>query len=618
VCGIAGFWSFEEADAAELERVAMAMAATLHSRGPDTSASWTDARTGLGLGHTRLRVIDLSEAGAQPMRSHSGRWVIAYNGEIYNASELRDRLGQRRWRGTSDTEVMLEACEAWGVPEAASRANGMFAFAAFDMQSRRLHLARDRVGIKPLYFGLQNGVLLFASQPRALLAHPSFEPRIDNAVLPSYFAFNCVPAPLSIYESVGKVMPGEVVSISESAAVEHERYWDMRDVLREAAADPIADADGAVNGLEALLADAVGRRMVSDVPLGVFLSGGVDSSVVTALMQRHANRPVRTFTIGFDEEIHNEAPYAKAVASHLGTDHTEVYLGPQHARDVIPDLPQWYDEPFADSSQIPTYLVSRMAREHVTVCLSGDGGDEVFAGYRIYRYGADLLRRLHRIPRWLRTPTGIVAGAVPPAIAGAFPSHLKNLSFKLKKTGAILREKDAHMQYQAMLSIWGERVPGWERFDGMPALDPVEMMQFIDTQAYLPDDILTKVDRASMAVGLEARVPLLDHRLIDYSWRLPLRLRNRKALLKQVLFRHVPPQLIERPKSGFTIPVAQWLRGPLRDWAEDLLESPSLDEVVDARAVRRRWQQHQSQTHSWEHGLWGVLMLQAWRRAWRR
>ena len=615
MCGLAGFWTFDGGDKEALTRVSEGMARALHSRGPDSSGTWVDAAAGIGLGHTRLAVIDLTESGQQPMVSRSGRLVIAYNGEIYNARELRDELELSQWRGTSDTEVLLEACDAWGVEATLNRLNGMFAFVLFDQSERCLHLARDRVGIKPLYYGIQNGTLFFASQPKAILAHPDFRPHIDAAGLQSYLAFNTVAAPLSMFESLGKVMPGECVRISAGREIHRQQYWDLSRVVQAAKRDPLTDTREAEDAFEAILLDSVRKRMITDVPLGVFLSGGVDSSMIAALMKTAGASPLKTFTVGFSDARHDEAPYARAVAKHLQTDHTEVILGPSDALDIIPRIPQWYDEPFADSSQIPTCLVSRMAREHVTVCLSGDGGDELFAGYRVYQYGARLLRRINRTPWPARKAMAGAIGILPQALFDALPSRLNNLAFKLQKTRMILTERERHLQYQVMLNLHAATVPGWEAFGTMPDMGVMEMMQFIDTQRYLPNDILTKVDRASMAVSLEARVPLLDHRVVEFAWRLPTALRNQKSLLRSVLYKHVPRELIERPKTGFAMPVADWLRGPLREWATELLDPRKLSDTIDPEWVATQWGQHQRGSHDWQYSLWGVLMFQAWREA---
>ena len=622
---------------------ARAMAAALHHRGPDANGAWSDEEAGVALGHARLSIIDLSPAGAQPMVSSCGRFVIVYNGEIYNADELKRDLataGRTEFRGHSDTEAVLESCAAFGVRATLEKSVGMFALALWDRRDRCLTLARDRLGIKPLYWGEQNGVLLFASELKALVGHPAFRAEIDRNALAAYLRYNYVPAPASIYKGIGKLEPGCLVVQKLGDPARIERYWDLRRIARDGQANPLAltDAD-ATDKAEALLRDAVGRRMISDVPLGAFLSGGIDSSLVVALMQAQSERPVRTFSIGFAEAAFNEAPHAARVAQHLGTAHTELTVTPDQARDVIPQLAEMYDEPFADSSQIPTFLVSQLTRQHVTVALSGDGGDEVFAGYTRYPWGELLRRRTGSVPRPLRLAAARLLGGLSednwdrllsPLPAGWLPSHPGQ---KVRKLADVLSLPDDMSLYRRLVSAWGapEKMVSGSRETPTAAWDDtvaddvpqfLERMQLLDTLTYLPDDILAKVDRASMAVGLEARVPLLDHRVVEFAWQLPRAMRLRgnqgKWLLRQVLYRYVPRGLIERPKMGFGIPVGQWLRGPLRDWAEDLLSRHALEDsgLLDADVVRDAWRRHLSGNRNMATEIWTILMFQAWHRHW--
>ncbi len=619
------------------------MGDALALRGPDDRGVWSDPAAGIALAHRRLSIVDLSPLGHQPMVSSCGRWVIAFNGEIYNFSELRAELEQagRSFRGQSDTEVIVEGCALWGVAETVRRLWGMFAIALWDRKERRLHLVRDRLGIKPLYWGVFGDLVLFGSELKALAAHPGWERRIDRDALAAYLRFAYVPAPRSIWRDVFKLEPGTILTIGADGGRNTDIYWSAADVARAgigARTDwPLSDTE-ATDRLEDLLGDAVNRHMVSDVPLGAFLSGGIDSSTVVALMQKHSRRPVRTFSIGFNEAGYDEAAHAAAIARHIGTDHTELYVEPAHALEIVPRLAEWYDEPFADSSQIPTFLVSEMTRAKVTVALSGDGGDELFAGYNRYR----LARSLGRVLSALPAPLGRVAAggltAMPVAawdrLFGLVPGRLRppQPGDKVHKLAGLLTETPDTV-YRRLVSQWNEpeklAIGGTEPIGPLtdPGLrrdfpDPLDRMQLLDTLTYLPDDILTKVDRASMAVSLEARVPLLDHRVVAFAWSLPHRMKMRdgesKWLLRRVLYRHVPKSLLDRPKMGFGIPIGSWLRGPLRDWAEDLLDETAMraDGLLDPAPIRARWAEHLSGRRNWQYPLWTVLMLQAWRRRW--
>lgn len=639
MCGIAGVLSSAGGSREKIERAATAMADSLAHRGPDDYGVWSDADAGIALTHRRLSIVDLSPAGHQPMTSADGRFVITYNGEIYNFQELRRELEARgaSFRGHSDTEVMLEAFSAYGVTATIKRLIGMFAIGVWDRRERTLTLVRDRLGIKPLYWAKFGGLFLFGSELKALRAFPGWEPRIDRPAVAAFMRYNYVPAPHSVYEGVRKLEPGTILTLPFGGETRLEKYWDAREVARAGLADPIDASDGELTDqLEALLLDAVSRRMVADVPVGAFLSGGVDSSTVVALMQAANSGPVRTYTIGFDLPGFNEAGHAAAVAKHLGTQHTETIVTAQQALDVIPRLPEFYDEPFADSSQIPTFLVSAMTRQHVTVALSGDGGDELFAGYNRYQFAARYWSKILLLPRaarrslaaaltslsvdqWTRLLAFLPKDAAPAQIGD-----------KIHKFASAVRADGEADLYRQLVSHWDPAalMPGvaepigyaWDHSVPMPGL--AERMQLADTVTYLPDDILTKVDRASMAFALEARVPLLDHRVAEFSWRLPRSAKIRggvsKWLLRQVLYRHVPPALVERPKMGFSIPLGDWLRGPLHDWAETLLSERRLREagLLDVVQVRQCWQDHLSGRHNRQYQLWNVLMFEAWRERW--
>jgi asparagine synthase (glutamine-hydrolysing) len=643
MCGLAGFLDARATESASaLRDTATAMAKTLDYRGPDADGCWTDEAAGIALAHRRLSIIDLSPTGAQPMVSASGRSVIAYNGEVYNFGEIRDALiaeGYGPFRGTSDTEIVLEACEAWGVKRAVERFIGMFAFALWDREARRLTLVRDRIGIKPLYWAQFGPLFLFGSELKALRAHDGWPVAIDRNAIAAFMRHNYVPTPHTVYQDVRKLPPGSLLELAPDGTPRITAYWSLDDVVTAGQSDPLIEDDkAAADALEALLADAVGRRMIADVPLGAFLSGGLDSSTVVALMQANSTRPVKTFSIGFAEAGYNEAQHAKQVARHLGTDHTELYVEPDHALSVIERMPEMYDEPFADSSQIPTFLISELTRPHVTVALSGDGGDELFAGYNRYFQNDGPVGRLTRAPRPARNGLATALSCLSPAawdtVFGVVPERWRppQAGDKVHKLADVLRgEGDA--LYRRYVSHWDNPncvVPGGSEPLG-PLWDPeiaarvpeaVARMQYLDTITYLPDDILTKVDRASMAVSLEARVPLLDHRVAEFAWRLPRRqkIRNGKGkwLLRQVLYRYVPRKLVERPKMGFGVPLDDWLRGPLRDWAGDLLSEASLNEigVLAPQPVRQKWQEHQEGRRNWQYLIWDALMFQAWARRW--
>lgn len=640
MCGIAGLLDPERRSTGDaLEGLAENMACLLRHRGPDASGVWTEPEAGVALGHARLSIIDLSAAGAQPMASASGRYVLSYNGEVYNAGELRADLEQEGhlFRGHSDTEAIVEGFAAWGVPETVERLIGMFAFAVFDRKERVLTLVRDRLGIKPLYWGRLEGRVAFASELKAFAPLPGFPSEIDRDALAAYLCTGYVPAPASIYRGISKLEPGSMLEVRADGVVRSHRYWSALDVAERGQSLPLkADETEAVGQLEALLTDAVTRRMVADVPLGVFLSGGIDSSTVAALMQANAREPVRSFSIGFHEQSYNEADAAKAVAEHLGTDHTELYVSAAEAQSVVPKLPEIFDEPFADVSQIPTYLVSEMTRKHVTVALSGDGGDELFAGYNRYAQGLRAVQALRRLPGPLPSAVSRLLSSAPPqtwdALFSAVPSGLRprQPGDKLHKLAAVLGA-DPDDYYRVLVSPWAEAwslVQGARRPEPAPFAKEVRSrfknelawMQYADMVTYLPDDVLTKVDRASMAVSLEARVPLLDHRVVAFAWQLPDDLKIRRGqgkwLLRQLLYKYVPKSLVERPKMGFGVPIDAWLRGPLKEWAEDLLDPGPMAQAgyLDPEPIRLKWAEHLSGRRNWQHFLWNVLMFEAWRR----
>ena len=655
MCGFAGIIA-RDVDRGQLQR----MGDSLYHRGPDDEGIWCDAGAGVGLVHRRLSIIDLSAAGHQPMESADGRFVLIYNGEIYNHVALRAEVEAARgappgngWHGHSDTETLLAAIRLWGLDAALTKSVGMFALALWDRKERRLQLARDRFGEKPLYYGWVGTDFLFGSELKALRTHPRFANEVDRGALRLLASRSYVPAPLSIYRRIYKLEPGCILTADATAlampldepprpdsggAVSVRRYWSYRQVLQEGLADPIRDEEEAVERLEQALADAIRGQSIADVPLGAFLSGGFDSSTVVALYQKYAPRPVHTYSIGFAEAAYDEAPFAREVAHHFGTDHHEHYVSAREALDVIPRLPAIYDEPFADSSQIPTFLVSRFAREQVTVALSGDGGDELFAGYNRYAAVARAWQRMAALPGPARAAFGGALGAVPPSLWNGVgrvlpgkkrPPHLGGKIQKGFRTMA--RAGSLDDVFAAFLDEWwGEQSPVLDgrghpdagRFDldpGVPASDAVRMM-YADALSYLPDDILCKVDRAAMAVSLETRVPFLDHRVAALAARIPVSMKIKggkgKAIIRKLLYRHAPAQLFERPKTGFSIPLSDWLKGPLRPWAEELL-GPSLEQdgYFDASAVRRRWHQHIAGERDGAAALWGVLMFQAWRES---
>lgn len=641
MCGITGLISNQMVSSDHLSNMANAMP----HRGPDDSGIWHNNDAGIGLAHRRLAIVDLSAAGHQPMHSTSERYVIAFNGEVYNHNKLRAELEKTNiaphWCGHSDTETLLAAFEAWGIEATLQRCIGMFAIALWDKATQTLTLARDRLGEKPLYYGWQGDTFLFGSELKALKAHPAFQADINRDALCLYMRHNYIPAPYSIYQGIHKLLPGTWLQVSHAQREPRiNTYWSGVDVSRQGKANPFTgSAEEAVNALENLLKDAIGQQMMADVPLGAFLSGGIDSSTVVALMQAQSTQPIKTFSIGFHEELYNEAAHAKAVAQHLGTDHTELYVTPDDCMQVIPRLPTLYDEPFADSSQIPTFLVSQLARQHVTVSLSGDAGDELFAGYNRYQLTADTWAKLSRIPRPIRQWAAKAITSVSPASWNRIASTLKsvipafgqwaNMGDKLHKGAGVMASHSAADLYLGMVSGWqhptdviigGTEPPTFLTgyLPDLSHLSTVERMMVLDLLTYLPDDILCKVDRAAMGVSLESRVPFLDHRVVEFAWSVPLEYKLRdnqtKWVLRQVLYRHVPKELIERPKMGFGVPIDSWLRGSLRDWAEDLLDESRLrqDGYFNPAPIRQKWKEHLSEQRNWQHHLWDVLIFNQW------
>ncbi|MCT7976480.1 asparagine synthase (glutamine-hydrolyzing) [Laspinema olomoucense] len=643
MCGICGWLDRSVSNPIESRSVLERMNNRLLHRGPDSGGIWVDETAGIALGHRRLAIVDLSPEGHQPMMSANDRYVISFNGEIYNFLELRRELENlgHRFRGGSDTEVMLAAFSEWGIEPAVKRFNGMFAFALWDRQERVLHLGRDRLGEKPLYYGWVNGSFLFASELKALKAHPKFSAEIDRDALALYLRFCYIPAPYSIYQGIYKLPPACLLTVrSPETHAEPIPYWSAKSTAISGISQPFLGSETeAIHQLDALLRDAVSLRMMADVPLGAFLSGGIDSSTLVALMQAQSTQPIKTFTIGTHEKIYNEADHAKAIAQHLGTDHTELYVTAEDALAVIPKLPTLYDEPFSDSSQIPTFLISQLTRKQVTVSLSGDGGDELFAGYNRHLWGRRFWQKLGWIPPMARQmAAGAITQLSPETWDAIFQKSdrfiphkfkLRQPGDKLQKLAEVLAIHNPQSLYKRLVSncknpetvVLGSTEPPtvlsdskiWHEFS-----DLTECMMYLDAVTYLPDDILAKVDRASMGVSLEARVPYLDHRVVEFAWQIPLRMKIRngmgKWLLRQVLDQYVPAGLMERPKMGFAVPIERWLRGELRDWAEALLDERRLRQegFFNPQPIREKWEEHLSGRHDWKYYLWDILMFQSW------
>jgi asparagine synthase (glutamine-hydrolysing) len=595
------------------------MTKVLAHGGPDAQGVWHDDQ--IAFGHRRLAILELSDLGHQPMLSASGRYVITYNGEIYNFKSLKQQLSQLGYsfKGGSDTEVILAAVESWGVDQALTSLNGMFAFALWDRLEKKLYLARDRFGEKPLYYGIVKGAFIFASELKALKLYPDFEPKINQTAVQLLLRYAYIQAPHSIYEGVFKLEPGHYLCVDSSLKIEKHCYWSALDAALHSKQHPTDRSFmDCVDELETRLLEAVRNRCISDVPLGAFLSGGVDSSTIVAMMQKISDQPVKTFSIGFESAAYDEAPFARAVAQHLGTEHYEFYVLEQDALNVIPRLATIYDEPFADSSQIPTYLVSQLAKQHVTVALSGDTGDELFGGYQRY-FAYDQLQRLHALPGWLKKAFAMGIRHIRSGILGPRNTlRASKLSWMLEhsENAASLYDMLISQNYSAHHLLRDASAAYMTMPEISEIFSPIEKLMLWDTISYLPHDILTKVDRASMAVALEARVPFLDHELFEFVWSLPLEFKVQKnkgkILLKQVLYRYVPKQLIDRPKAGFGIPIHDWLRGPLKEWAGDLIASAGRHNILNTEQLESVFKMHLSGRANVGHQLWNALILQDW------
>lgn len=642
MCGIVGYINTKKID--DRDVIQKMMRAIIH-RGPDDEGYWVSDNHNVVLGHRRLSILDLSKEGHQPMQSACGRYILVFNGEVYNFVKLRvelELLGNK-FRGHSDTEVMLAAISQWGLEAAVKKFNGMFALALWDKKKRQLHLVRDRVGIKPLYYGWNNGTFLFGSELKAMRLYPGFNAEIDRDILPLYFQYGYIPAPYSIYKDIFKLLPGTILTINpakKNILSDPVSYWSAEEIVQQPCLD-ISEQE-AMQQLKAILNNSIKLRMIADVPLGAFLSGGIDSSLVTALMQSQSNKPIKTFSIGFSESEYNEAQHAKLVAQHLGTDHAELYVSPEDVMAVIPELPSLYDEPFADSSQIPTFLVSKLARQQVTVSLSGDGGDELFGGYNRYFWGNSIWNKIKFCPAFMCKSMAAILQSIPPSYWDKF---FKTFDFvlpkkmvvqlpgdKMHKFADILSTKNSSSLYQRLISLWSNPIDlingeNLKRL-GNKLYQPTEhlnnftkQMMYWDLMHYLPDDILTKVDRASMGVSLEARVPLLDHHAVEFAWRLPLSMKVKhnqgKRILREILYQYVPKELIERPKMGFGVPIDSWLRGSLKDWAESLINKNRLlqEGYLNPEPIMRKWNEHLSGKRNWQYHLWSILMFQSWLNA---
>jgi asparagine synthase (glutamine-hydrolysing) len=646
MCGISGFIDNSKSLSDEsLHNVSRKMSDTLQNRGPNDSGSWVDSKSGIAMSHRRLAILDVSSAGHQPMESKSGRYVIVYNGEIYNYRILRHELEKSGYsfNGHSDTEVLLGAVEVWGLDEALNKFTGMFSFALWDKKYKQLHLARDRIGEKPLYYGVFGEKILFGSELKALEVHDSFIKNINRNAIALLLRYNYIPAPHSIYENVYKIKPGTLITIrteKNKLTINESVYWSLKNIVtNEDVNNKILIFDDAKSVLKKSLVDSVNNQMIADVPLGAFLSGGIDSSLVVSIMQSLSTRPVKTFTIGFDEHEYNEADDAKLIANYLGTEHTELYVSSSQALDVIPKLPYIYDEPYADSSQIPTYLVSMLAKSEVTVSLSGDGGDELFGGYNRYHKGYDLWKRFSRMPNIANNITSSIIRSFTPDKWNTLFRYMKkfisnekrykNIGDHLYKVADIISKNNPQDMYLSVASFWNNTdnivlnssepmIFSKEQVNWFKHLDDRENMMYLDTISYLPDDILTKVDRSSMAVSLEARTPFLDHRVVELSWQIPINMKindgKGKWILRKILEDYIPVELIDRPKMGFGAPIGKWLRGPLKEWAESLINDVRLKQegYFDPVSVANMWEQHINGSRNWGYHLWSILMFQAW------
>ena len=647
MCGICGFYSKA---VSTNHNIIAKMSSAISHRGPDGSGLWMDKSSGIVLGHQRLSILDLSEAGNQPMQSSSGRFVITYNGEIYNHLQIRNEIEETNlninWRGNSDTETLLEAIDFWGIEVALQKIDGMFAFALWDKKKRSLILARDRIGEKPLYYGWQgdgiNKVFLFGSELKALKAHPEFKSEINRDAITLQLRHNYIPAPYSIYKGIFKLFPGHYLVLSENDLNNHslltsKAYWSLVQCATSGNSNQLIHNEKDIEiDFEKILKSSVKKQMISDVPIGAFLSGGIDSSTIVALMQSQSDHPVKTFTIGFNESEYDEAKYAKKIANYLGTNHTELYISPKEAMEVIPKLPNIYDEPFSDSSQIPTFLISQLTKQNVKVALSGDGGDELFCGYNRYLISKKFWNLLCLIPLPVRKILSSLIQTISPQkwneISKFLPSFFlqyTNFGDKMHKGANVLKAETLNQLYYMLSSHWQNptevvlrsKEPGTFLTEFKPhlkGLNSQEQMMVLDFISYLPDDILVKIDRAAMATSLETRTPFLDHKLIEYVWKIPhsykLKKGQGKWILRQILNRYVPKSLTQRPKMGFGVPIDSWLRDPLRDWAENLLDEKRLRQegYFNAKEIRNKWDQHLSEKMNWHYHIWDILMFQSW------
>ena len=648
MCGFCGFVGFRNMTTDTVIQTIKTMSATISHRGPDDSGVWCDQETEIVFGHQRLAIQDLSKAGGQPMLSNNGRYVIVFNGEIYNHKGLRAEISKtysankvnQRWHGHSDTETLLACFEAWGVKDTLNKLSGMFAFALWDKEEKTLYLSRDRFGEKPLYYGFQNGVFLFSSELKALRKHPSFEGVINRKAVALQMRYNYIPTPFCVYENIYKLEPGKLMIVKDGAIARIENFWSADDAVINGKRNPFSGSElEAVSELDALLTNSVQEQMISDLEVGAFLSGGIDSSLIAAIMQKNSTKKVKTFSIGFEENGFDESPYAKTIAQHIGSSHSELYVSAADALNVIPKLPEIYDEPFSDSSQIPTFLVSKLAKSKVTVALSGDAGDELFCGYNRYLFTEKLFRRLEPMPYSLRLLTAYLLENTPAMAVNSICNSVStlfsgsripaNMGDKLLKSTHLLRSAALEDVYGKLISHWPnpeDVVLGCEHFnsDGLTEnqayqnISNIEKMMLLDTKNYLPDDILVKVDRAAMSVSLETRIPFLNKGVFEFAWSLPqsMKVKNgeSKWVLRQLLKHYIPGELFERPKMGFGIPIGQWLRGPLRDWAEGLLCENRLraEGILEPNAIRKKWAQHVSGRQSHQYQIWNVLMFQAW------
>ena len=646
MCGINGFYS---KTSSTFDNAIVRMNLAISHRGPDNNDFWIDKKSGIILGHQRLSIIELSSAGNQPMKSSSDRFVLTYNGEIYNHLQIRTKLQNSdkniRWKGASDTETLLAAIEIWGIKITLQEIEGMFAFALWDKKERSLTLVRDRIGEKPLYYGFQNKqgnqVFMFSSELKALKAHPIFEGEIDKNVINLQLRHSCIPAPYSIYKNIYKLLPGNYLKLKDSDLKKglipaSRNYWSLKEIAVNGNAKPIKLSETDIqDDLESNLKNSIKKQIISDVPIGAFLSGGIDSSVVVALMQSQSNYPVKTFTIGFEDDNYSEAKYAKKISKHIGTDHTELYVSPKKALDIIPKLPLIYDEPFSDSSQIPTFLVSELAKKQVKVALSGDGGDELFCGYNRHLMSNKFENIINYMPLDLRKIISFLLKTISSKnwtkfskILPGFNRHV-NLGDKIYKVANVISANSSHEIYHRLCSHWqnpSEIVKNSEEpktllselKNNLKELNSQQQMMVMDFLTYLPDDILVKIDRAAMSSSLETRTPFLDHKLIEYVWKIPhqLKFRNNKGkwILRKILNKYIPKNLTERPKMGFAIPIDSWLRGELKDWAENLLNEKKLEQqgYFNSKLIRKKWIEHLSGKKNWQSDLWDVLMFQAW------